>query len=62
MPAQISSYLDTFSLFPSFEAQKETCRLMPKGVAAIFGPQSDASADHIRSIADLVEIPYIDTR
>ena len=35
---------------------------MQRGVAAIFGPQSTASADHIRSISDAVEIPFIDTR
>lgn len=40
----------------------ETCKLLPQGVAAIFGPQSQASADHIRSIVDSVEIPFIDTR
>ncbi|XP_059097644.1 glutamate receptor ionotropic, kainate 2-like isoform X2 [Tigriopus californicus] len=46
----------------SFIAEMETCKLLPQGVAAIFGPQSQASADHIRSIVDSVEIPFIDTR
>ena len=31
-------------------------------MAAIFGPQNSASADHIRSITDVAEIPFIDTR
>ena len=46
----------------SFAAERETCRLLQQGVAAIFGPQSHASADHIKSIIDSVEIPFIDTR
>ena len=46
----------------SFAAEKETCGILQRGVAAIFGPQSHASADHIRSITDSVEIPFIDTR
>ena len=29
---------------------------------AIFGPQSDSSAEHIKSITDDKEIPFIDTR
>jgi hypothetical protein len=29
---------------------------------AILGPQSDASAEHIKSITDAKEIPFIDTR
>ena len=36
--------------------------MLKLGVAAIFGPQSPASADHIRSMLDSVEIPFIDTR
>ena len=36
--------------------------MLKLGVAAIFGPQSAASADHIRSMLDSVEIPFIDTR
>ena len=43
-------------------AEMETCNLLDKGVAAIFGPQSLASAEHIRSITDVAEIPFIDTR
>ena len=43
-------------------AERETCALLQKGVAAIFGPQNEASASHIRSITDVAEIPFIDTR
>ncbi len=40
----------------SFTAERETCALLQKGVAAIFGPQNEASAQHIRSITDVVEV------
>ena len=46
----------------SVTAERETCNLLQKGVAAIFGPQTPASAEHIRSITDVAEIPFIDTR
>ena len=50
-----------FILF-SVMAEMETCNLLDKGVAAIFGPQTLASAEHIRSITDVAEVPFIDTR
>ena len=46
----------------SVTAERETCNLLQKGVAAIFGPQSLASAEHINSITDVAEVPFIDTR
>ena len=33
-----------------------------KGVVAIFGPLSKSSSEHIKSITDSMEIPYIETR
>ena len=55
--------LTNFLLFHfSVTAERETCNLLQKGVAAIFGPQTPASAEHIRSITDVAEIPFIDTR
>ena len=33
-----------------------------KGVVAIFGPLSKFSSEHIRSITDSMEIPFIETR
>ena len=33
-----------------------------KGVVAIFGPLSKTSSEHIRSITDSMEIPFIETR
>jgi len=46
----------------SFTAEKKTCHLMEKGVVAIFGPISKTSSEHIRSITDSMEIPFIETR
>ena len=31
-------------------------------MAAIFGPQTLSSAEHIRSITDVAEVPFIDTK
>ena len=33
-----------------------------KGTVAIFGPRSKANSEHIKSISDSMEIPYIETR
>lgn len=32
------------------------------GVAAIFGPQSEISANHVRSMCQTLKIPHIQTR
>ena len=59
---QLSLYL--FGLFySSFQAEKMVCGALQKGnVMAIFGPQDDYIAEHIKSITDMIEIPFIDTR
>jgi len=46
----------------TYSAQRKTCLLLQKGVVAIFGPLSKSSSEHIRSITDSMEIPYIETR
>ena len=47
----------------SFMAEKQVCKMLREGsVVAIFGPHTDAIAEHIKSITDMVEIPFIDTR
>ena len=33
-----------------------------KGTVAILGPRSKANSEHIRSITDSVEVPFIETR
>jgi len=46
----------------SYIAERKTCYLLEKGVVAIFGPLSKYSSEHIKSITDSMEIPYIETR
>merc|ERR1712128_302144 len=46
----------------TFTAERKTCHLLEKGVVAIFGPLSKFSSEHIRSITDSMEIPFIETR
>ena len=49
--------------FISFQAETQICDLLKKGgVMAIFGPQDGGIAEHIKSITDMVELPFIDTR
>ena len=36
--------------------------VLSKGVVAVLGPQSQANSDHIKSICDNTEVPYIETR
>ena len=57
-------FLYSFGLFySSFQAEKMVCGALQKGnVMAIFGPQDDYIAEHIKSITDMIEIPFIDTR
>ena len=66
MSQKIVRPIELLSIFPSFvysvTAERETCALLQKGVAAIFGPQTLASLEHIRSITDVVEVPFIDTK
>jgi len=46
----------------TFAAEQKTCMLLEKSTVAIFGPRSRANSEHIRSITDSVEVPYIETR
>merc|ERR1712106_935257 len=46
----------------SFIAEKATCQVLSKGVVAVLGPQSKDNSDHIKSICDNSEIPFIETR
>lgn len=38
------------------------CDLLPNGIAGVFGPRSESTANHIESICDAMEIPHIETR
>ena len=46
----------------SFIAERVTCQVLSKGVAAVLGPRSLRNSQHIKSICDNSEIPYIETR
>ena len=52
-----------FSIPNSYFAETMVCSHLSKGnVMGIFGPQDDYIAEHIKSITDMVEVPFIDTR
>ena len=46
----------------SFTASKKVCQMFRNGVAAIFGPTSDDSCNHVQSMCQTVKIPHIQTR
>ena len=61
----------------TFTAERKTCHLLglfflfkisfqinilEKGVVAILGPLSKSASEHVRSITDNFEIPFIETR
>ncbi|RZF41431.1 hypothetical protein LSTR_LSTR000145 [Laodelphax striatellus] len=46
----------------SFNVGSKVCELLSKGVAGIFGPQSQLSSLHVQSICDAMEIPHIELR
>ena len=57
------SNLIPFVVLSSFQAERQVCASLNKGnVMAIFGPQDDYIAEHIKSITDMIEVPFIDTR
>ncbi|KAI9550316.1 hypothetical protein GHT06_007599 [Daphnia sinensis] len=45
----------------SFIASKKVCQMIRYGVAAIIGPQSEVSADHVQSMCQTMKIPHIQT-
>lgn len=38
------------------------CELMSTGVAGIFGPQSEDTAEHVQSVCDTMEVPHVEMR
>ena len=42
--------------------QTSLLSVLSKGVVAVLGPQSKANSDHIKSICDNTEVPFIETR
>ncbi|XP_063846656.1 glutamate receptor ionotropic, kainate 2-like isoform X3 [Scylla paramamosain] len=58
----LQPHIDRQPADDSFQASKRVCHLLSKGMAAIFGPQSENTANHVQSICDNKEIPHIETR
>ncbi|XP_045125479.1 glutamate receptor ionotropic, kainate 2-like isoform X1 [Portunus trituberculatus] len=58
----LQTHIDRQPADDSFQASKRVCHLLSKGMAAIFGPQSENTANHVQSICDNKEIPHIETR
>ena len=50
------------NFFCSYYRSLIVCHMLRFGVAAIFGPQSEASSDHVQSMCQAMKIPYIQTR
>ncbi|KAH3889063.1 glutamate receptor ionotropic, kainate 2-like isoform X2 [Dreissena polymorpha] len=46
----------------SFEANKEVCRQMKEGIAAVFGPVSRIPRAHVQSICQAFEIPHLNAQ
>jgi ionotropic glutamate receptor len=46
----------------SFQASRKVCTLASHGVAAIFGPQSIESSNHVQSTCDVLQIPHMQIR
>ncbi|XP_050695826.1 glutamate receptor ionotropic, kainate 2-like isoform X2 [Eriocheir sinensis] len=60
--SKLLPYIDIQPADDSFHASKRVCNLLKMGMAAIFGPQSEKTANHVQSICDNKEIPHIETR
>ena len=46
----------------SFKASKKLCELIQPGIAAIFGPSSPFSANHVQSVSEALHVPFMETR
>ncbi|XP_060574773.1 glutamate receptor ionotropic, kainate 2-like isoform X2 [Ruditapes philippinarum] len=46
----------------SFEANKEVCRQMKEGIAAVFGPITKIPRAHVQSICNSYEIPHLNAQ
>jgi len=59
---ELKAHVEKVKAGDTFMAEKKTCELLGKGTVAILGPRSKPNSEHIRSITDSVEVPYIETR
>nr|XP_053641816.1 glutamate receptor ionotropic, kainate 2-like [Cherax quadricarinatus] len=59
---RLSAQIEEIPPNDSFKGSRKVCSLLNTGVAAIFGPQSGQTSDHVQSICDALEIPHIENR
>jgi len=59
---ELKPYVEKVRPGDTYTAEQRTCSILEKGTVAIFGPRSKPNSEHIRSITDSMEIPYIETR
>ncbi|KAL1131752.1 hypothetical protein AAG570_011365, partial [Ranatra chinensis] len=48
--------------YDSFQVGRQVCELLSGGVAAVFGPRSSDTWDHVQSICDTMEMPHVGFR
>ena len=60
--SRLSDIIGTFPKDDSFKASRRLCELVEPGVAAIFGPSSPISANHVQSVSEALHVPYMETR
>ena len=58
----IRESLDTYPSDDSFKASKKLCKILEPGVAALFGPTTPISSNHVQSVAESMNIPFLETR
>ncbi|XP_037520935.1 glutamate receptor ionotropic, kainate 1 [Rhipicephalus sanguineus] len=46
----------------SYEAVRDTCRLLLRGVGAVFGPMSSVSGEHVSDVCNSLNVPHLETR
>ncbi|XP_022255411.1 glutamate receptor ionotropic, kainate 2-like [Limulus polyphemus] len=59
---RLSSIIEQLEHQDSFQASKKVCDLLEKGVAAIFGPQSEESSSTVQSFCDAMHVPHVEIR
>ncbi|XP_011691569.1 PREDICTED: glutamate receptor ionotropic, kainate 2-like, partial [Wasmannia auropunctata] len=45
-----------------FEVSSKVCELLDLGIVGVFGPQEKVVAEHVQSLCDAIEVPYISVR
>ncbi|ELU11962.1 hypothetical protein CAPTEDRAFT_144216 [Capitella teleta] len=59
---KLSYEIETPRAQDSFSASKKVCRQIKNGIAAVFGPMSQYSAEHIQSVCASLAIPHLEIR